>query len=375
MLKEITLKNFKPYADATLSFSPGLNIIVGADGKSTDTGKSAFFKALSKILVNDISNTNIIKRGTKGPCIIEIVLIDETVIRYTYTGTASEWYLKRTDGTDQKWPTAAQPDEIKKILNLSELNFQKQKDVYFLVNETPGKVAKIINDAAGLGLIDTAIKKAASLERDRKKEVQLLSEQLIKTEDALEEFANFNIITDLKNAISDGIETFNQKTVLYNTLTSIQTKYFIITTKLKNIPNLNSFEKESKKLRKKSNDLKEKINFVNEVQKLKLKITNNKELLNLFVELPNLIKLHIEIKQHKEVLIEKINKVNSIKKILKQIESAQQIKQETEIKINKELKLKNQLTEELSYLLTNCPLCGQQLTSDLKHKVKTKLCK
>ena len=69
------------------------------------------------------------------------------------------------------------PPEIERVLNLSEINIQSQHDPYFLLQDSPGEVAKKLNVVAGLGIIGDTIKTANAVVRDRKEAVGNLVKQ------------------------------------------------------------------------------------------------------------------------------------------------------------------------------------------------------
>ena len=69
------------------------------------------------------------------------------------------------------------PPEIQRVLNLSDINIQSQHDPYFLLQDSPGEVAKKLNVIAGLGIIGDTIKNANAVVRQRKDAVGVLVQQ------------------------------------------------------------------------------------------------------------------------------------------------------------------------------------------------------
>lgn len=145
MLQQIKIKNFQSHKDSTLDFEPGVNIIQGM----SDSGKSAVQKALSFTINNDFSGDSFITHGEKE-CSVEVKVDNHSVIRNK--GKSNNYVV---DGSELRAIGRGVPEEIEKLFNMNEINIQKQFDGYFLLSETPGEVAKKLNKAVDLDIIDT----------------------------------------------------------------------------------------------------------------------------------------------------------------------------------------------------------------------------
>jgi exonuclease SbcC len=152
MIKSLSLQNFQSHADSTLEFDPGVNVIVG----SSDSGKTAILRALKWLIWNRPSGDSF--RSTWG---------GETKVEIITGGEQDEAIITRTKDKDNLYLLGDErfeafgsdvPEEIKKTLNLSEINLQQQLDSPFLLTESPGGVAKHFNQVANLDQIDQGLK-------------------------------------------------------------------------------------------------------------------------------------------------------------------------------------------------------------------------
>jgi exonuclease SbcC len=157
MIKSISIENFQSHKSTSIDFCTGLNVIAGA----SDSGKSSVLRAMAWIIKNRpsgdaIRNWNCKKTDTVA---VEMVLDDngkEETLSKERTGSNTR-YLSSKFGTLSVIGRDV-PEEVSRLLNLSDSNFQTQHDAYFLLNDSPGSVAKTLNDLVGLSIIDTIFK-------------------------------------------------------------------------------------------------------------------------------------------------------------------------------------------------------------------------
>jgi len=157
MIKSISIANFQSHKSTTMDFCPGLNVIAGA----SDSGKSSILRAMAWIIKNRPSGDAIRNWDCKktDPVTVEIILDDngkEETLSKERIGSNTR-YLSSKFGTLAVVGRDV-PEEVTQLLNLSDFNFQTQHDAYFLLNDSPGSVAKTLNDLVGLSIIDTIFK-------------------------------------------------------------------------------------------------------------------------------------------------------------------------------------------------------------------------
>lgn len=161
MIKSLKIWNFQSHEETKLNFSPGVNVIVG----DSDSGKSAIIRALRWIVYGKPKGDGVCSwwgGGTK----VSIEIDDLRVIRRKdKTGNS---YKLLQDGDSKTFRAIGTdiPEEIEKLINLDEINIQRQGDKHFLLSNTSGEVAQQFNRMAQLEKIDIGRKNIESAIRD-----------------------------------------------------------------------------------------------------------------------------------------------------------------------------------------------------------------
>ena len=195
MIKSIRLRNFQSHRDNTFNFTTGVNSVVGV----TDAGKTACIRALKWITTNRPLGNSFISNWAKEsrvdkngviddkkakqilPCIVTIETTEHLVERY-------KMGLKNTytvDGVELEAVGTSVPQEVLDALNFENINIQYQLDAPFLLTETSGEVARMLNKIVKLDDIDSTTRAIISykqkLERGEKSlayEIEVLEKEL-----------------------------------------------------------------------------------------------------------------------------------------------------------------------------------------------------
>ena len=201
--KSIHLKNFGPWVDQKFDLHPGVNVVVGESGR----GKSAFMKAFDFVINNETSKSadgalGFINRPLDRGKIAEVILEacdQDTVdtIKRTRGKSINEYQLN--DDTPQKaFGRGNVPDHIAKIINMSSVNYHKQKDLPFLLNDSPGEVAKQLTGIINLEEIDESVTLANSSVRENKK---ILTDLIQEQEEIEDQIKNLEYVQEFKAEI------------------------------------------------------------------------------------------------------------------------------------------------------------------------------
>lgn len=169
MLKTLTIKNFQCWSLLEFDLTHPIVAIVG----DTNAGKSAILRAFRWLCLNQPSGDAFIK---KGASVAEVTVeTDAGVVTRRKGKNVNEYVL---NGQVFKAFGSDVPDEVRKFLRLSSLNFQQQMDPPFLFSETKGEATRILSRIVDLGLIDRTKKISQSHLRKSKARVDLLREQM-----------------------------------------------------------------------------------------------------------------------------------------------------------------------------------------------------
>ncbi len=174
MFKDLIIEDCKSHENTKLEFSKRINVITGDSGQ----GKTNILQALKLVKDNRPLGTGYIRRGQKG-CKVSLSVTESdgeygiSRNRGKISGEDVNNYVLTKDG--KKFATIAAgttpPDEVTKILNLSDINIQKQRDPYFLVYAPPGQIATYIRAITKLDEIDEVRQLLSSDIRSEKADV------------------------------------------------------------------------------------------------------------------------------------------------------------------------------------------------------------
>lgn len=136
MIKQLNISNFQSHPETQLTFSPGVNVIVG----TSDSGKSAILRSLLWVLTNRPLGNSFIRKGT-NKVKVQVETDTGTVVRVK--GGKDNCYQIGDDiltamGSDV-------PAQVTDLLGLEDVNLQRQFDGFFLLMDSPGKIATAVN--------------------------------------------------------------------------------------------------------------------------------------------------------------------------------------------------------------------------------------
>jgi len=170
VLTKVKITNFQSHHSTELDFHPGVNVVVG---KSND-GKSALIRALLWLFENRPLGFRFHTKGRKGPTVVELTT-PEGVVTLSKTDRSAEYSL---DGEKWSSPGGGVPEQISSLLNLSEVNVQRQFDPHFLICSPPGEVGRVINQITRIEKVDGWISDTTSSINDTNREIHILQFQL-----------------------------------------------------------------------------------------------------------------------------------------------------------------------------------------------------
>lgn len=185
MIKEISIKNFQSHKNSTLVLSEGLNIICG----TSDSGKSAIKRSIEWAIKNRPSGDSI-RSWWGGKTSVNIVFNNGSVERSK--DKIEEYVVNET--TKLHAFGLSVPDEVTKVINMTDVNLQNQMDAPFLLSETSGAVASHFNKVAGLDRIDVAQTKVDSWIRLLKSDIASKEKDIEKYQITLEKYSGLEKI-------------------------------------------------------------------------------------------------------------------------------------------------------------------------------------
>lgn len=172
MIESLQIENFQKHHKLRIKFDPNITTIVGP----SDTGKSSIVRALGWVAFNSPSGTAFIREGSKG-CSVSLKTEHNTIKRSR--GKSINYY-----DVDGKRLEAIRkgdvPEDVIDALRLDRLNFQFQHDSPLWLSDSPGEVAKKLNEIVNLDLIDRVLANLSRQYRHVDSEVTVTQNRLIR---------------------------------------------------------------------------------------------------------------------------------------------------------------------------------------------------
>jgi len=159
MFRFLQLENFQSHEKTRIDFDRGVNVIFGL----SQAGKTALARAMRLLIYNRPLGGKFFSDfvGEKGQTKITIGIDgqeDISVIKSIRVNKEGEKVVTATQyqigGTEFSSPKDQVPDQVQAVLNISELNIQRQFDPPFLVSSSGGEIAKTINRITRLEEVD-----------------------------------------------------------------------------------------------------------------------------------------------------------------------------------------------------------------------------
>ena len=179
--------NFQSHKSNDIKFHKGVNAIVGP----SDCGKSAILRALRWVLFNDQPGEAYRRHGSDKT---EVTVVpDKSPVDITRLRSNKDNSYIDDEQTFDKVKNDV-PEQIAKLINMDDINVQKQMDAPFLLSENPPEVGRVLNRAAGIDDIDTCMSKVNSMERETSKELKIRTKDL---EDLDTELSKYRRLPDI----------------------------------------------------------------------------------------------------------------------------------------------------------------------------------
>lgn len=188
MIERILLRNFQRHRKLTINLESGVTTIVGR----SDAGKSAILRALRWVCLNKPQGTSFIRRGQKNAVVT--VDVKNGSIKRTRGPSRNEYAVSgQSSGTYKAFGTGV-PEPVGRILNVSDVNFQRQHDPPFWLSEIPSQLAKLLNEVVDLSLIDDATNRVNREVRDAESEIKIAETMLAEARSQREQLAHVPLL-------------------------------------------------------------------------------------------------------------------------------------------------------------------------------------
>jgi exonuclease SbcC len=178
-LTGLRVQNFLRHKALSLEFDPHVTTIVGG----TDTGKSAVVRALRFLCLNQPRGSGYVRHGSKT------VRVTATFDSTKVARTKGRKNTYRVGGSEYKAVGSRVPEAVEAVLNVGSANFQRQDEPHFWLFDSPGQVAKHLNEIADLDTMDRVMANVAARVRRASAEVEVTRGRLKEAKQRAESLA------------------------------------------------------------------------------------------------------------------------------------------------------------------------------------------
>ena len=217
MLNELEVIHFQCHIHTYLEFVKGLNIIRG----TSNYGKSALVRAIKWGVDNEPRGIPFLNWDRELSDGVEVLMsFDEGEIARIHNDKFNGYEIPDL-GEDGKFEALYSdvPEEVRAITRLDESNIQGQDDGYFLLRESPGNIARKLNERAGLEDIDKVAKVTKSLLDEFSTKLKLGT---IDLEEKIKRKKTLDKIAEQKELIEEIDVLFKKKDVSERTLIKLK---------------------------------------------------------------------------------------------------------------------------------------------------------
>lgn len=215
MIKKMTVKNFEAHKESTVVFTQGVNVIIGP----SDSGKSALLRALYWVLEGKTAGDDF--RSWAGGDTEVKCLLDNGILRRG-KGKALNGYRINNDPPLTGFGRTI-PEPVANLVNMNEINFQKQSDPYFMLQSpwTPGAVGSFLNKITNLENIDAAINNIKKTIATEESEIKRAKEDTNRLKSELKSYADLDDAETDLNALEELYEKAGTRSIRCSALETL----------------------------------------------------------------------------------------------------------------------------------------------------------
>lgn len=201
MIKTLELKNFQSHKHSLLHFSPGVNIIKG----SSHSGKTVIIRALKWALLNKPRGESFKSWFAAKNEQVSVGIQFENGFVVRERSSDSNSYLIPGDKLEALG--AEVPDRVSEITMMDDINIHSQFDGFFMLQETPGNVARALNEKVGLNIIDEVLRKASNRITKTNQEIQFTEGEIVTLKADIEKLKYLEKAEKLISKMTEEIDT------------------------------------------------------------------------------------------------------------------------------------------------------------------------
>ena len=235
MIEKIEIHNFQSHKATVLELDAKVNTLQG----NSDCGKSAVLRALQWLIFNPAGDYFISDWARKGktqtaPCEVIVYANGHKIVRRR-DKDFNGYYLD-----DEMFEATRNtvPKKISDILNLGEVNVQRQLDPPFLLSMSAGEVSRYINNLVNLTRIDTWTSAANSRERKLRQDADAAFERVENAHKKVDSYSFLPSLEELSDTIDSLVSCRSEVDALYADLFGTMSRHAEEVVELGSLPDV-----------------------------------------------------------------------------------------------------------------------------------------
>lgn len=350
-ISEIIIQGFQIHEDTHMHLSPNLNVLVG----ETDQGKSSVFRVIRWVARNAPNTDSYLNHKLKK-ALGALVLSNGYKIE-RYRDSKSNLYRIYKDNEllhELKATRGSVPNKVTEILNMTDLNFEKQFSMPFMISESGGEVARMWNKVSSMDLADGMKKSLKSQLGTTKQELESTSISIqneIDTQEKLKPVKGarklFDQASDIESKIETNADAYQKVKDLIEKIKNLTDDFnylsIVLDTMGPKIDEIEAIQTDIEKAMEEKNFLKKTISKIESIE-------NNIEYFTKVNNLKHISRLNDLVKEYDT----QTQKLEQIHEVINRIEGIN-----TDIEYqNEQLKSNEHQLKKLQKEIGKCPFCG-----------------
>jgi len=351
MIELIEITNFQPYEYTMLELSPGVNVIKG----QTHAGKTSAMRALRWAIRNKPRGEGFKSKFARPSDTVSvgIVFTDENSI-VREKGKKNQYIAN-----DHVMSAVSSdvPDEVSSVMNMSDINIHTQLDGPFLLTKSPGVVARDLNEAVGLNIIDDLMRAITRIVHESRRWVEQYETIVLDTEQKIK---SLSWLDKAKPEIERLQNLEEQQQILYTDKKNIHdvlNRSHVIQTSIDGLKSWLTIEEPFEELSKIAESAREKktqFNRINNILIEREKVFNRLDKTKILLGLEGLVQTLIDNRKkaskHVQNSVKLINICSGISQAKTSIRNA-----------SREVREGQKMFKETLKRMGICPMCGRKV--------------
>lgn len=175
MIRQISLSNFQSHVKTTLSFSEGVNAIIG----ESDQGKTSILRAINWVAKNVPRGNPFFSNYADSDEISASIDVEDARVIRRRNNEDNDYTIRQGGVRETFIAKTGVPEEVSNLLRLHpQINIQNQMDSPFLLMQSAGDAGRLVNQLVRLETIDKTLSKCRSFKREEEKEKNRLTKEV-----------------------------------------------------------------------------------------------------------------------------------------------------------------------------------------------------